>query len=76
MREGEVASGVSEDLLVAAMAGFLSQFARALYFGELSGDAKEWVPAIEQTLRALLEANREEEEFARAALRRTGAADA
>lgn len=32
--------------------------------------------AIEQTLRALLEANREEEEFARAALRRTGAVDA
>ncbi|MBM4270455.1 MAG: hypothetical protein FJ144_28260 [Deltaproteobacteria bacterium] len=32
--------------------------------------------AIEQTLRALLEANREEEEFARAALRRAGAVDA
>ncbi len=32
--------------------------------------------SIEQTLRALLEANREEEEFARAALRRTGAVDA
>ncbi len=32
--------------------------------------------AIEQTLRALLEANREEEDFARAALRRTGAVDA
>ena len=32
--------------------------------------------AIEQILRALLEANREEEEFARAALRRTGAVDA
>ena len=32
--------------------------------------------AMEQTLRALLEANREEEEFARAALRRTGAVDA
>jgi len=54
VREGEVASGVSEDLLVAAMAGFLSQFARALYFGELSGDAKHWVPAIEQTLRRMV----------------------
>ena len=32
--------------------------------------------AIEQTMRALLEANREEEEFARAALRRDGASDA
>lgn len=32
--------------------------------------------AIEQTLRALLEANREEEEFARTALRRAGAVDA
>ena len=32
--------------------------------------------AIEQTMRALLEANREEEEFARTALRRSGAADA
>jgi hypothetical protein len=32
--------------------------------------------AIEQTLRALLEANRQEEEFARSALRRAGTADA
>ncbi len=32
--------------------------------------------SIEQTLRALLEANREEEVFARAALRRSGAVDA
>ena len=39
-------------------------------------DVNSELTALEQTLRALLEANREEEQFARAALRRSGAVDA
>jgi len=48
VREGDVASRASLDLLVAAFAGLLAQFARALYFGELTGDARTWVPELEQ----------------------------
>jgi AcrR family transcriptional regulator len=47
MREGLVTREHSVELLVTAFVGIVAQLARALYFGELTGDAQTFVPALE-----------------------------
>lgn len=54
VEEGAVASDVSVDLLVAALVGLLAQFAREHHFGELGGEADDWVPAMEKVLLRML----------------------
>ena len=48
--EGAVASGMDTRLLVSAVIGLLSQFARARYFGEFPGPAESWVASIEEII--------------------------
>jgi AcrR family transcriptional regulator len=50
LREGVVTQDLDLDLLVTTMAGVLGHFARALYFGEMSGSAESWVAQIERVL--------------------------
>lgn len=50
-REGAVSADVEMPILVAAMAGTLSQFARMIYFGELSADSTRWLESLEIVLR-------------------------
>jgi AcrR family transcriptional regulator len=47
MREGLVTREHSVELLVTAFIGIVAQLARALYFGELAGDAQTFVPSLE-----------------------------
>ena len=48
--EGVVGKDVDIDLLVVAVIGLLSQFARLLYFGEFRGPAENWVASIERMI--------------------------
>ena len=51
---GEVRSDTHIDLMVAAFSGFLSQFARQIYFGELKGKAEDWVEEMQNLTMAML----------------------
>jgi len=51
---GEVRNDIHIDLLVAAFSGFLSQFARQIYFGELKGKAEDWVEEMQNLTMAML----------------------
>jgi AcrR family transcriptional regulator len=55
VKEGSVRSDVRLDLLVAALVGFLMQFARMSYFGEFKGPAQDWTGELEQVCRALVQ---------------------
>ncbi len=48
--EGAVATDVREEFRVAGIIGLLSQFARELYFGELSGRPRELAGPLERTV--------------------------
>jgi len=51
---GEVRADIHIDLMVAAISGFLSQFARQIYFGELKGSAVDWVEEMQALTMAML----------------------
>lgn len=54
VKEGQVRSDVPPELLVAAIIGFLLQFARMAYFGEFKGRAVGWTKALEQICGSIL----------------------
>ena len=56
LKEGHVRKDARPDLLVAAVAGFLLQFARMSYFGEFKGPADEWTPELERICNAIVQA--------------------
>jgi AcrR family transcriptional regulator len=51
---GEARTDIHIDLMVAAFSGFLSQFARQIYFGELKGKAVDWVDEMQNLTMALI----------------------
>src|ERR1700730_5721262 len=48
--EGVVGRDAETELLLAGVAGLLSQFARMLYFGEFQGPEGNWIAAMEQMI--------------------------
>jgi AcrR family transcriptional regulator len=48
--EGAVGRDSDTELLVAAVVGLLSQFARMLYFEEFHGPARNWIASMEQMI--------------------------
>lgn len=48
--EGAIARDADIDLLVVATIGFLSQFARLLYFGEFQGPTEDWPASLERMI--------------------------
>jgi len=48
--EGVIARDANTELLVVAVVGFLSQFARLLYFGEFQGPTDIWIASMERMI--------------------------
>jgi AcrR family transcriptional regulator len=55
--EGAVSATLNLDLLVAAIAGTLQQFARMLYFREFKGQVRSWSPELESIILRILAPN-------------------
>lgn len=49
-KEGVIARDTDTELLVAAVIGLLSQFARLRYFGEFQGPMESWIASIERMI--------------------------
>ena len=54
VREGKVNGAIHIDLLVAAIAGTLGQFARMYYFGEFAKGAGDWPGEVEQIINRMV----------------------
>jgi TetR/AcrR family transcriptional regulator, repressor of fatR-cypB operon len=52
-QEGAV-RGANSNLMVAAIAGTLQQFARMFHFGEFRGEVRDWLPEMEGILRRMI----------------------
>jgi AcrR family transcriptional regulator len=61
--EGAVSATLNLDLLVAATAGTLQQFARMLYFREFKGQVRSWSPELESIILRILAPNVDRRSF-------------